>query len=209
MRISCKSFLHHFLGFRLEVLHNQSVPNSQLPTICVAQHNATGWATCRWRIRVIARSATCAAVDEKFTSSAHFAGFLRFKVEGTGCLVSLLHDVDTIAQFVNRSREGTGIDHTLLGRIIVALSLARISKRINGIFSRSTFEPPRILVVVVGHRPSWGERGTATFGAGVVAQAIAFSEDKVHKGDDFLGEVFGGEGQSQSVNQDAADQQDF
>ena len=50
---------------------------------------------------------------------------------------------------------------------------------------------------------------TATFGAGVVAQVVAFLEDEVHKGDNFWGEVFSVEGQSQSVNQDAADQQDF
>lgn len=61
-------------------------------------------------------------MDEKCTPSTHLIGSLWLQVESAGSLGGLVHDVYAISQFVGGGGEGTNVDHTLLGRVVVSFS---------------------------------------------------------------------------------------
>lgn len=121
------------VGFGFEVLDYKGISNTKLAAVGVAEDYTTCRAASCGRVGIVARSAAGAAVDEKFTSTAHFRRLLRFKIECTRSLNCAVHDIHTITKLVGCCRERSGIDDTLLSRVIVSFTLAGVPVRINGI----------------------------------------------------------------------------
>ena len=167
-----------FIG--LSVLDNQCVPHSKFPPVSVVHYNATSWASGSWWLSVISTCAAGASMYKKCASSAHLRRFLRLEIESAGPLNGLMHDVNARGKFVGGGRQRSNIGFTLLGRIVISSPLSAVAVSVNSVGSWASSEPAWFLVVVVGHRWAWGQRGAAAVCAGVIICIVM---------EEFLGEL--------------------
>lgn len=108
------SWLHYHLGSWLEVLHNQSISNSQLFTILIAQNNAARRTACSWRIFAVTRLAARTPMNQKIASSTHYTQILGYQRKGARSFGRLMHFIHAPVQFIGRGWERSRVDHALL-----------------------------------------------------------------------------------------------
>jgi len=106
------------------MLDNQSITNSKLSSISIAQYNTSSRASSRWWVSIIPRSATVTPVNKKSIPTTHFTWSLRLKIKSARALSCLMHNINTSGKFVSCCRQWSFIYNTLFCRIIIACSLS-------------------------------------------------------------------------------------
>ena len=143
------------------MLYNQCITHSKLSTICIANYNATCWASWSRRLTIISSIAALATMYEKVTSTTDFLWFLRIQIKWARSLSCLMHHIFAESQFINRCRQRANVLNTLHIRIEISFFLSRISISLDSKFSLSSDKFTSFLIVCIGHRLSIWECSTA------------------------------------------------